>query len=102
MTEGWVSKLQKRWGVSAARVFIILFVFACTGFTVMFLKNPIVGFFVGEEGKSLLFSIIYYILILPVYNIILLLYGFIFGQFTFFWEFEKRFFRRLFRVKRDL
>ena len=93
--KGWVGKLQNRWGVSATQVFIILIVFACTGFTVMFLKKPIVAFFVGDGEKSIIFSIIYYILILPVYNIILLIYGFIFGQFEFFWNFEKRMFRRM-------
>lgn len=95
---GWVKKLQNRWNVSAAQVFIILLVFACTGFTVMFLKKPIVNFFTGGE-QSILFSTIYYILILPVYNGILLVYGFLFGQFHFFWEFEKRFFKRMFRIK---
>ena len=94
----WVLKLQERWGVSAGQVLVILLVFACTGFTVMFLKKPVVNLFTGGE-QSLLFSIIYYILILPVYNLILLGYGFIFGQFQFFWEFEKRFFRRMLRRK---
>ncbi|MBT8191295.1 MAG: prolipoprotein diacylglyceryl transferase [Bacteroidia bacterium] len=95
----WVEKLQKRWGVSAIRVFIILIVFACTGFTIMFLKKPVVAYFTGDGSQPLLFSILYYILILPVYNIFLLIYGFIFGQFKFFWEFEKRFFKRMFRIK---
>lgn len=99
---GWVGKLQKRWGVSARQVFIILLVFACTGFTVMFLKKPIVGFFTEGGEKSLLFSIIYYILILPVYNLILLVYGFIFGQFEFFWNFEKRMVSRMFGRKKNL
>lgn len=93
--KGWVGKLQRRWGVSASQVFIILLVFACTGFTVMFLKRPIVGFFTDGGEKDLLFTIIYYILILPVYNLILLIYGFIFGQFRFFWEFEKKMFSRI-------
>jgi hypothetical protein len=35
------------------------------------------------------------VLILPVYNVILLIYGAIFGQLRFFWEFEKRFFMRI-------
>jgi len=93
--KSWIQKLQDRWGVSASQVFVILIVFACTGFTVMFLKKPIVAFFVGDGEKSLLFSVIYYILILPVYNIILLIYGFLFGQFDFFWKFEKRMFSRM-------
>ena len=45
-------------------------------------------------------SIIYYMLILPIYNVILLGYGFLFGQFNFFWEFEKRFFNRIFTKKK--
>ncbi len=93
--KGWVQKLQARWNVSATQVFIILLVFACTGFTVMFLKKPVVSFFVEDGEKSILFSVIYYIFILPIYNLILLIYGFIFGQFKFFWAFEKRFFRRI-------
>ena len=91
----WVRKLQKRWNVSVAQVFIILLVFACTGFTIMFLKRPIVGFFTGGGEPTLLFSVLYYLLILPVYNLFLLFYGFIFGQFEFFWAFEKRMFRRM-------
>jgi len=45
-------------------------------------------------------AVAYYFLILPIYNVILLLYGFIFGQFHFFWNFEKRLMRRLFSIFR--
>lgn len=93
---GWVQRLASRWNVSPARVGIILLVFACTGFTVMFLKKPVVAWASGDAGDPpLLFSILYYLLILPVYNALLLLYGALFGQFSFFWAFEKRFFARL-------
>jgi hypothetical protein len=93
----WIEKLRQRWNVkSAGQVIVILIVFACTGFTIYFLKKPIVNYLTGDPGNKLIISILYYILILPVYNILLLGYGFIFGQFDFFWEFEKRFFRRLF------
>lgn len=91
---GWVMRLRKRWGVSARQVFIILLVFACTGFTVMFLKRPVVGAITGGE-QSTLFSVLYYLFILPIYNLLLLVYGFLFGQFRFFLDFEKKFFRRL-------
>lgn len=94
---GWVGRLADRWQVSPSRVFIILLVFACTGTTVMLLKRPVVGLFSEGGEQPLLFSVLYYVLILPIYNLILLVYGFLFGQFTFFWAFEKRFFRRLFR-----
>ncbi len=98
---GWVQGLRKRWGVSTSRVFVILLVFALTGTTVMLLKRPVVGYFAGDGEQPFLFSLVYYVLILPAYNAILLVYGFLFGQFRFFWEFEKRFFRRMFTRTRS-
>jgi hypothetical protein len=93
----WLQKLKDRWQIkSTARVVLILVVFSCTGFTIMFLK-PVITDWLFPEGKNTLFSILYSILIFPVYNMFLLFYGFIFGQFNFFWEFEKRFFSRIFR-----
>jgi hypothetical protein len=91
----WIEKLKRRWHVkSTLHVLIILLVFACTGFTVMFIKPFLLDLFF-KDGKSPLFSILYWVLILPVYNLFLLFYGFIFGQLRFFWEFEKRLFRRI-------
>ena len=94
----WIQKLMLRWKLgSAFQVVVVLLVFACTGFTVLFIKKPILHFLAGEQGDSVTASVIYYLLILPLYNVILLAYGFLFGQFNFFWEFEKRFFNRIFR-----
>jgi hypothetical protein len=39
-----------------------------------------------------LFSIL---VVLPLYQVVLLAYGWLFGQFAFFWNFEKRFFSRI-------
>lgn len=97
----WIDKLQDRWELkNTAQVIIVLIVFACTGFTVMFLKDPIVDAITGGE-RSLLFSVIYYILILPIYFIILLFYGFLFGQFAFFWGFVRKTGSRFKRKKND-
>lgn len=90
----WIKRLKKKWGVSSKQVVIILLVFTCTGFTVLFLKAPILSLITPEAERNIWFSIVYYILILPVYNIILLFYGFVFGQFQFFLNFEKRMFSR--------
>ncbi|MCC6840677.1 MAG: diacylglyceryl transferase [Flavobacteriales bacterium] len=92
---GWMERLGKRWGVGPMRVILILVVFTCTGFTVMFLKRPVVALFTENGEQPLLFSVLYYILILPVYNVILLVYGTLLGQFRFFWDFEKRFLGRI-------
>jgi hypothetical protein len=96
----WVQRLKQRWNLKSGwQVVIVLIVFACTGFTVLFLKKPLLNLLAGDQGGTTLASVLYYILILPIYNIILLAYGFIFGQFRFFWEFEKRFFNRIFNRK---
>jgi Na+-driven multidrug efflux pump len=93
----WIEKLRNRWKLDSAwQVLVVLLVFACTGFTILFIKKPILNFLAGEQGNTTLASILYYIFILPLYNVILLAYGFIFGQFRFFWDFERRFVERFF------
>ena len=92
----WFKRLQERWNVgSVFQVIIILIVFACTGFTVLFLKRPLFSYLYQGGDIPWWATVLYYVLILPVYNVILLFYGFVFGQFRFFWNFEKRFFSRL-------
>jgi hypothetical protein len=94
--ESWINRLQNRWNLKSGwQVLIVLVVFACTGFTVLFLKRPLFRLIHASEEYYTLLTILYYILILPIYNVILLFYGFVFGQFAFFWEFEKRMFSRM-------
>jgi hypothetical protein len=96
---GWIERLRTRWKLkSAGQVVVVLIVFACTGFTVVYLKGPVLRVLAGEPPFSATATILYYALILPIYNIILLAYGFLFGQFRFFWEFEKRFVKRLISI----
>lgn len=97
---GWLSSLKERWKLNSLfQVVIVLIVFACTGFTILFLKKPLFDYLFEGAERPLWASILYYILILPVYNLFLLFYGFIFGQFRFFWNFEKRFFSRFIKKK---
>jgi hypothetical protein len=97
VTPNWMEKLKGRWNLTSTwQVVIVLVVFACTGTTVLIIKRPLFAWWFPEGEKPIWASITYYILILPVYNVFLLFYGFVFGQFKFFWEFEKRFFKRFF------
>ena len=58
-------KLKKRWELKSSwQVVLVLMVFACTGFTVMFLKEPIVSLFVNEKGENWIFSLTYTILVI--------------------------------------
>ena len=95
---GFLQRLQTKWKLeSLFQVVMVLIVFACTGFTILFVKNPILDFFGVERGgeRSFINTVLYLILVLPLYQIFLLIYGFIFGQFKFFWEKEKLIFRRI-------
>lgn len=96
----WIDRLQQKWNLASPRqVVIILIVFACTGTTVLLIKRPLFTYWFPDGEKPLWATALYYLFILPVYNVFLLGYGFVFGQFNFFWEFEKRFFRRFFPKK---
>ncbi len=94
----WIEKLKTRWQVNSAwQVIVILIVFALTGFTVMYGKRwffGIIGF--DETTPWYTKTILWIVLILPVYQVVLLFYGAIFGQFSFFWNFVKRTFGRIF------
>jgi len=82
----FIENLKNRWNVkSAFQVVIILIVFSCTGFSVLYVEDQIYKLLniTGDYGfwiRALLFIII----TLPIYNVLLLIYGFIFGQFYFF------------------
>lgn len=94
----WIEKLKIRWQVkSAFQVFVILIVFALTGFTVMYGKRWFFAFIGFDESTAWYWKfILWIVLILPIYQVVLLFYGSIFGQFTFFWNFIKRTFGRIF------
>jgi len=93
----WIEGLKDRWKVkNTFQVVIILIVFTCTGTTVALIAKPLLRVIFQPEEIPLWATIMYYVLILPIYNVFLLFYGLIFGQFKFFWNFEKQFFTRLF------
>lgn len=93
--QGFLKRLQTKWKLeSLFQVILVLIVFACTGFTILFIKNPVLDFF-GVEKGGFINTVLYLLLVLPLYQIFLLIYGFIFGQFRFFWEKEKQIMRRI-------
>lgn len=98
---GLFGKLKKRWGVdSNFQVIMILLVFACTGTSVMFVKPFLYGLLGVPEGLELWKRIgIWFLVVFPAYQVLLLFYGTVFGQFRFFWEFELRMWRRMFFIK---
>jgi len=97
LKSSFLIRLKERWGLKSLwQVIVILIVFSCTGFSILFVEKWILELIGVPKDLSIWLRILFFVIItLPVYQVLLLFYGFIFGQFKFFWEFEKRFFRRL-------
>jgi hypothetical protein len=87
-----LSKLQAKWGLdSLVQVIAVLIVFSLAGSSVVFLRKTFFGFLGFDENTSMWIKTIAYILfVFPAYQVLLLTYGFILGQFSFFWEKEKK------------
>ncbi len=88
-----MKKLKERWNVTSNWQLIIIFiVFAITGSTAAYLSKPLTNFLgVTKENLSLwIYWPIRLIIIFPAYQVLLVLIGALFGQFNFFWEFEKK------------
>jgi len=96
-------RLKNRWKVqSNFQVVIIMTVFAITGTATVYVKQLIFGLIGITPETHLWIKIAFYVpVILTIYNILLLVIGFLFGQFRFFLEFEKKFFSR-FMFKKKL
>jgi hypothetical protein len=96
-SNNFLEKLKQKWGLkNLLQVVLVLLVFALTGSSVLLIKPYLFALLGIAKGEATLFqNILYLILILPLYQILLLLFGFILGQFNFFWEKEKQLLRRL-------
>lgn len=93
-----MASFKERWNIKSNwQVFIILVVFAVTGSTSAYISKPILALFgiTKQTVSEWIYYPLYIILIFPVYQILLVGYGFLFGQFKFFWAFEKKMLRNL-------
>ena len=99
-------KLKDKWGIhSNWDVIAILIVFAVSGSSILFVKPLWYGVFnVTEETPAWLRVVVWIAMVFPTYQAFLLIYGFILGQFKFFWAKEKAMYNAvagLFRKKRS-
>jgi hypothetical protein len=93
-----MKKLKTRWGITSNFQLIIIFVvFAINGS----LSARISSFFLDEFGITkdntniILYYIILFVLVLPLYPFMLLFFGWLFGQSKFFTPFAKRMIRSM-------
>lgn len=94
-----MDKLKKRWGIDSNwQIIMILIVFSINGSFATWVAEPVTNFFglSSETTKPyFLYITLRILLIFPIYQITLPIVGWLFGQFKFFWDFEKKMLRRI-------
>ena len=93
-----MNKLKEKWGITSNfQIIIILVVFSITGSVAVWIAKPVLNL-VGLDKEIVspwLFWPIRIFIIFPIYQILIVIIGALFGQFKFFWAFEKKMLVRL-------
>ena len=90
--------IKDKWGISSnIQLLTIFLVFGVTGSLSAYISQPILNF-IGIDRMSIsswLYWPIRILIIFPIYQILIVAIGALFGQFKFFWKFEKKMLARL-------
>ena len=93
-----MNRLKEKWGITSNfQIIIILLVFSITGSIAVWIAKPVLSL-VGLDKEVVspwLFWPIRIFIIFPIYQILIVIIGALFGQFKFFWAFEKKMLVRL-------
>ena len=89
--------LKKRWGIrSNLQLTIIFIVFALTGSASAWLSRPFCLWLgITKEDIGFWFTPVRLLMIFPIYQILLVFIGTLFGQFEFFWALKKKMLRSM-------
>ena len=93
-----MKRLKKKWGITSNfQLFIICLVFAITGSASAIISQPLMLLLFGDlHGLSpLLLWPLRILIIFPIYQVLLLFFGFIFFQYKFFSKFGKKFLTKI-------
>ena len=96
-----MNKFKSKWDIESNwQVIVIFIVFSVTGSAAMVVRKFVFGLVGITHDTSLWVKVPLYILILvPAYQLLLLVIGGLLGQFQFFYKFQKRNFQFLNRKK---
>jgi len=88
---------KQRWGIqSNFQMTIILIVFAITGSASAWLSKPFCYWLgITKETLGYWYTPVRLLLIFPIYQVLLVGIGLLFGQYRFFWAFEKKMLRSM-------
>ena len=96
----FIERLKTKWGITSTfQVIVILIVFSVNGSLALKFARPVLEFFsVDKETMSpFLYWTLRILIVFPIYQVLLLVVGTLFGQFKFFWNFQKKTFGRFIR-----
>ena len=97
--KSFLDNLKAKWQLdNLVQVVAVLAVFTLTGSTVVFIRKFLFASLGFDEATPFwLKTITYLLFVFPAYQVMLLGYGFLLGQFRFFWEKEKKLVKRMVR-----
>ncbi|WP_299577700.1 DUF6787 family protein [uncultured Sunxiuqinia sp.] len=95
-------RLKEKWEVeSNIQLALIFLVFSISGSGALVIRKLVFHLVdYSPEWPFWLTAVTYVLTIVPAYQIMLIFFGTLFGQFDFFWKFEKKLLRR-FGIKLD-
>ena len=97
-----IKYLKDKWSLkSNFQLVIILIVFAITGSGSLYISKPLMKFlYISNENMDIyLYWILRFLIVTLVYQFVLLLVAFVFGQFNWFWNFEKKMLKKMGLIK---
>ena len=98
----FLKKLQNHFNARSINHLIIIFiVFSISGSVTVYLSFPIIDFLQLKNYIDMPFLqfILRLLIIFPLYQIILIFIGSLFGEFIYFFNFEKKFLKKIFLKK---
>ena len=92
-----MEKLKQRWGITSNwQVVIIFIVFGITGSTSVKIAKPVIEFLgITTDLGGFIYWTLRILVVFPLYQVLLVFFGWIFGQFNFFWNMEKKMLTRM-------
>lgn len=97
-----LNKLQQKWKVTGPQLILILCTFAVTGSLTAFISRSITSWVGFDESTAMAWKILLRLSILVFgYQFIILIVSFFFGQFNFFWNYEKKILKRMGILKNE-
>ena len=88
----WFDQLKKKWKVTGTQLVLILCVFAITGTTTAYITRMITTW-MDLQNNEAMYWVMKLVILIFGYQVLILLFSIPFGQFKFFWNYEKKLLR---------